>query len=141
MSIVAKRLQCIRIPLGTEVDLSLGDIVVDGKPAPPPLKGQSPRIFGQCPLWPNGWMTKMPLGMEVGLGPGDFVFDGTELPPPNLLARVYCGQTDGWIKMPLGMEVNLGPGDVVLDGVAAPPKRGTAHSFRFMSIVAKRLDG
>ena len=47
---------CIRIPLGTEVGLSLGDIVLDGDPAPPPLKGQSPPIFGQCPLWPNGWM-------------------------------------------------------------------------------------
>ena len=43
--------------------------------------------------------------------------------------------------MPLGKEVNVGPGDVVLDGVAAPPKRGTALSFLFMSIVAKRLDG
>jgi len=43
--------------------------------------------------------------------------------------------------MPLGMEVNLGPGDVVLDGVAAPPKRDTTPSFRFISIVAKRLDG
>ena len=42
--------------------------------------------------------------------------------------------------MPLGTEVNLGTGDVVLDGVAAS-KRGTALSFRFMSIVAKRLDG
>jgi len=39
--------------------------------------------------------------------------------------------------MPLGTEVNLGPGDVVLDGVAAHPKRGTAPSFRLMSIVAK----
>ena len=43
--------------------------------------------------------------------------------------------------MPLGTEVNFGPGDVVLDEVAAPHKRGTAPSFRFMSIVAKRLDG
>jgi len=43
--------------------------------------------------------------------------------------------------MPLGTEVNLGPGNVVLDLVAAPPTRGTAPSFRFMSIVAKRLDG
>jgi len=43
--------------------------------------------------------------------------------------------------MPLGTEVNLGPDDVVLDGVAAPPKGGTAPSFRFMSIAAKRLDG
>ena len=25
-------------------------------PAPPPLKGHSPPIFGQCPLWPSGWM-------------------------------------------------------------------------------------
>ena len=39
--------------------------------------------------------------------------------------------------MPLGTEVNLGPGDVVLDGVAAPPKRGTAPSFRPMSIVSR----
>jgi len=38
--------------------------------------------------------------------------------------------------MPLGTDVNLDPGNVVLDGVAAPPKRGTAPSFRFMSIVA-----
>ena len=36
---------CIRIPLGTEVGLSLGDIVLDGDPAPPPLKGQSPPNF------------------------------------------------------------------------------------------------
>ena len=44
--------------------------------------------------------------------------------------------------MTLSTEVNLGPGDVVLDGVAAPPsKKGTAPSFRFMSIVAKWLDG
>jgi len=36
--------------------------------------------------------------------------------------------------MPLGTEVNLGPGDVMLDGVAAPPQRGTAPSFRPMSL-------
>jgi len=35
---------CIRIPLGTEVGLSLGDIVLDGDPAPPPLKGHSPQF-------------------------------------------------------------------------------------------------
>ena len=45
---------CIRIPLGTEVGLNLGDIVLDGDPAPP--KGAQSPIFGQCPLWPNGWM-------------------------------------------------------------------------------------
>jgi len=43
--------------------------------------------------------------------------------------------------MPLGMEVGLSPGDVVLDGDPAPPKSDTAPSFRFMSVVTKRLDG
>jgi len=68
---------------------------------------------------------------------------GTQLPqkkghsPTQFLAHVYCGQTAGWIKVPFGTEVNPGPGDVVLDGVVAPTKRGTAPSFRFMSIVAK----
>jgi len=47
---------CIRIPLATEVGLSLRDIVLDRDRAPPPLKGHNPSIFGQCPLWPNGWM-------------------------------------------------------------------------------------
>ena len=81
----------------------------------------------------------MLLGMEVGVGPGDFVLDGDPAPlPPNF--RPIC-ETAGWIKMPLGTVVNVDPGEVVLDVVAAPPKRGTAPSFRFMSIVAKRLDG
>jgi len=44
----------IKMPLGTEVDLSLRDIVSDGDPAPP--EGAQPPIFGQCPLWPKGWM-------------------------------------------------------------------------------------
>jgi len=56
-------------------------------------------------------------------------------PPLQFSAHVYCGQTARWIKMPLGTEVNVESGDVVLDGVAAPPKRGTAPSFRSMSIV------
>jgi len=30
---------CIRIPLGVEVGLMLSDIVLDGDPAPPPLRG------------------------------------------------------------------------------------------------------
>jgi len=64
--------------------------------------------------------------------------------PTKFFALVYCGQTAGWIKMPLGTEVNLNPGDIALHaGVAATPKRGTAPppSYRFMSVVAKTLDG
>jgi len=47
-----------KMPLGTEVGLSLRGIVLDWDPAPPPGKGHNPQfcIFGQCPLWPNGWM-------------------------------------------------------------------------------------
>ena len=44
----------IKMPLGTEVGLGPGDIVLNGEPAPP--KGVQPPIFGPCPLWPNGWM-------------------------------------------------------------------------------------
>ena len=44
-----------QIPLGTEVGLSLGDIVLDGTHLPS-LKGAQSPIFGPCPLWPNGWM-------------------------------------------------------------------------------------
>ena len=56
---------------GTEVGLSLGDIVLDGDPSPPPLKGHNP----QCSAYvycdqTAGWI-KMPLSTEVGLGPGD----------------------------------------------------------------------
>ena len=53
-------------------------------PSSPSPKVAQPPIFGQCPLWPNGWMAKMPLGMEVGLGPGDSVFDGC---PPEKRAH------------------------------------------------------
>jgi len=45
---------CIRIPLGTEVGLGPGDIVLDGDPAPPRKGKHQPPLFGQCLLWPNG---------------------------------------------------------------------------------------
>jgi len=76
---------CIRIPLGTEVGLSLGDIVLDGTHLPS-LKGAQSPIFGPCPLWPNGWMDyrcHLVWTMEVGLGPGDFVLDGDPALPPQ----------------------------------------------------------
>ena len=43
----------IKMPLGREVGLGLGHIVLDGDPAPP--KGaQQPPLFGPCLLWRNG---------------------------------------------------------------------------------------
>jgi len=69
------------MPLGTEVGVGLRDIMLDGGPAPSPLKGHSPQFSaivrcGQTTRW-----TKTPLGMEVGLGLGDFVFDGDPASP------------------------------------------------------------
>jgi len=43
----------IKIPLGTEVGLGPGHIVLDRNPAPH-LKREQPPLFGQCLLWPNG---------------------------------------------------------------------------------------
>jgi len=48
----------IRMPLGMEVGLGSGHIMLDRHPAAP-QKGPSspiPSIFGLCLLWPNGWM-------------------------------------------------------------------------------------
>ena len=43
------------MPLGMEVGLRPGDVVLDGDPAP--SKGWCPpSIFGPCLLWLNGWM-------------------------------------------------------------------------------------
>jgi len=72
----------------------------------------------------------MPLGLEVGLSPGHIMLDGDPAPPtghsPSFLARVFSGQTTGWIKMPLGTEVDLSPGYIALDGDPAPPEKGAA---------------
>jgi len=48
---------CIKMPLGTEVDLGLRDIVFDVDPATSRTRAHPPHpIFGACVLWPNGWM-------------------------------------------------------------------------------------
>jgi len=57
----------IKMPLGTEVGLGLGDIVLDGDPAIRPEKGgkHSPTVWPMYCRQTAGWI-KMPLGMEVG---------------------------------------------------------------------------
>jgi len=42
----------IKMPLGMEINLGPGDVVLDGVAAPP--KGAQPPVFGSCILWPNG---------------------------------------------------------------------------------------
>jgi len=87
------------MPLGTEVVLGPGDIVLDGHPASLHPKGHNPQFSAHvCCGQTVGWI-KMSLGTEVGLEPGDIVLDGDAAPPPKgaqqppLLAHFCCGQT------------------------------------------------
>ena len=77
----------IKIVFGTEVGLSLGDLVVlDGDPASPPQKGgraHSP-IFGPILLWPNGWMHQDATWHGASLSLGNFVLDGDTAPSPKM---------------------------------------------------------
>jgi len=141
----------IKMPLGTDVGLGLSGrprptrIVLDGDPAPPPLKGHIPQFsanvrFGQTAPW-----TKMPLGVQVGLGSRNFVFDGDPATPrkkgpthPHPIFGPCLLWPNGWMKMPLGTEVDLSPGHIVLHRVLALCERGTAAPalFSAMSFVA-----
>ena len=47
---------CIKVPLGMEVGLNPRDFVLDGDPAPPPLKGHRPQFsaYVRCGQTPDG---------------------------------------------------------------------------------------
>ena len=101
---------CIRIPLGTEVGLSLCDILFDVDPATPRKKGTpTPTQFlahvycGQMGRW-----VKAPLGTEVDLGSGHIVLDwvpvpvkGAQHPPP------LFGQCVLWPRSPISATAEL----------------------------------
>jgi len=53
----------IKIPLGTEVDLGPGDIVLDGDPAPPPKRDTAPN-FRPVSVWPNSRPSQLLLTAE-----------------------------------------------------------------------------
>ena len=76
----------IKIPLGIEVGLGPGHIVLDGDPVPPQKGAQPSPIFVPCLLWSNGWMDqefKMPLGTKVGLVPCHIALDVKPAHPPK----------------------------------------------------------
>ena len=69
--------------LGTEVDLGPGHIVLDGEPAPLPIKGQSPLSnFRPMSIVAKRLCINIPLGTEVGLSLGDIVLHGDPAPSP-----------------------------------------------------------
>ena len=69
------------MPIGREVGLGPGDIVLDGNPDTPPLKrGTVPNFLPMsCCGQTAGWI-KMPLGTEIDLGPGHILLDGDPAP-------------------------------------------------------------
>jgi len=144
----------MKTPLGTEVDLHAGHIVLGGFPALCE-RGTAPLpLLGPCLLWPrspisataelfvllpNGWMDQdvtwyggrpRPRPHCGRWGPSSASPKGGT-GTHQFLAHVYCAQTAGWVKMPLSIEVRLEPSNIVLDGDPAPlPKKGgIAPSF------------
>jgi len=95
-----QRVGWIKMPLGTEVGLGPGHIVLDWDQAPlAPERGTAAPHFSAHAYCGQtaGWI-KMPLGMEIGLGPGDVVLDGDPAPPhekghsnPPLFGPLYSG--------------------------------------------------
>jgi len=156
----------VKTKLGMQVGIGPGHIVLGGDPAPPPLKGHSPPIFGPYLLRPNGCMNQdvtwyggrpRPWRLCVRWGPRPPPQKGAE--PPNfrplfiiiIIKCIYkahfrgchkCDQTAGRMKLVLGAEVGLSPGDFVLDGDPAPPQKvgGAPPNFRPMFIAAKLLN-
>jgi len=57
------------MPLGREVGLDPGDIVLDGDPCRSPTGAQSPNFWP----WPKGWMDQDATWYGGSLGPGDIV--------------------------------------------------------------------
>ena len=72
ISVVAKWLDGLRfkMSLDMEVGLGPGDFVLDGEPAPPPKKGQSPQFSSHVYCGQTAGWIKMVLGMEAGFSQG-----------------------------------------------------------------------
>ena len=131
----------MKLVLGMEVGLGLGDFVLHGDPVPAPQKGAAPPspIFGPFMLWPNGWMHQY----ATWYGCRGFCVRWRTSPPPRqgsgapkFSAHVYCGQTAGWIEISIGMEVRLGLRDTVFDvDPATPRKKGTPTPTQFLAHV------
>jgi len=88
------------MPLGTEVGLGPGDIVLDGNPAPPWREAQQPPHFSAnvcCGLWPNGRPSQQLLSYCLsystshkvrGRHPEGSPFRGSAIPKVRFRVRV-----------------------------------------------------
>jgi len=96
----------IKMPLGTEVCLRPGHIVLDGDPAPPMERGTAAPHFSAhvCCGQTAGWI-RIPLGacggrprprrhcVRWGPSPSSFPPHKKGYRSPHFLDHVYCGQT------------------------------------------------
>jgi len=113
-----------KTPLGREVGLGPGHIVLDWDPAPPFKKRDTAPNFSLCLSWPNSSMDQAatwcrgrprPSPHCARWGPSSLSPKGVTANrhgpkiggavPLHFSAHVYCDQTAGWIKMPLGTKV------------------------------------
>jgi len=68
------------MPLGTEVGLGQGHIVLHRDPAPHPKRGTHTQFSAKVSNGQTAGWIKIPLGTEIGLGPGHIVSDGEPTP-------------------------------------------------------------
>ena len=131
------------MPLGMEVGLGPGHIVLDGDPDPLLKKGAGPLMFGPSLLWSNGcrmhqdatWYGVRPQPRRLCLRDSAFSYSKMGR-STQFSTHVYCGQTAGWIRIPLGTEVSFGLRDIVLDGDRVPPSL-KGHSPHFSANVRR----
>ena len=139
----------IKMKLGTEVGLGPGDIMLDGDPTPPPLKGHSSQFSANVHCGQTAGWTKLPLSMKVGLGPCDFVFDGNPAPPekmalPHPIFGLCLLWPNGWVDQDAtwyGGRPQPRPHCARWDPAPLHKKGVQLPNYRPVTIVAKRLDG
>jgi len=145
------------MPLGTEVRLDPGDIMLDGNPAPQKKRAAAPpHFFGPCLLWPHSWMDQDQIwhGGRPRSRPHCIRWrpsspkKGVQQPAKFLAMSVVAKRLDGLTShLVWTMELRLGPGHIALDGdpdgpVPSKKREGTAApNLLPISVVAKRLNG
>jgi len=70
------------MPLGRDLGLGSGDIVLHGDRAPPPKRGTARQFSAHVYCGQTAGCISIPLGTEVGIGPGDIELDGDQARRP-----------------------------------------------------------
>jgi len=97
----------MKMPLGRQVGLDPGDILLDAGPRSP-KKVQSTPILAHIYCGQTAGWIKMSLGTDLGLGPGNIVLDGDPGHDQICHARVFLpnSRLDSYIMSPLRSEIS-----------------------------------